>query len=211
MDDKKLKELAARYTMEAIRLGLPLTEVITKEQVAAITERQIAMHTNRDEPQRDYVQALETLMNFPDEGMMHGQWNIISAAQEQPFVIGDAPVVTMERDGSNRLSFGIGFARPNVEVFLPVSPTACLHILPRVDRTLDVRRPSPVEVNMAQAAFATKYCYGNINSPAIDATLRPEFGKVILGKTGFNTRHVDLGEVVFDILMGRQPQATSAL
>ncbi len=206
-DDKKLSELTARYTMEAIRLGLPVTEMVTKEQVIEITEKQIAEHTRPDEPQRDYIQAVETMMTFPDEGMLNGQWGIIPTDAEHPFVIGDAPVVTMERTEGNRLYFGIGFARPNVEVFLPVSPTACIHVLPQVARTREVQRPSPVEVNMAQAAFATKHCFGNINSPEIDAILQPEFGKVRLGITGFNTHHIDHNAVLFDILMGRRPQA----
>jgi hypothetical protein len=60
---------------------------------------------------------------FHDEGMLHGGWQIITADLEHPFVIGDAPVVTMERTEDNRLYFGMGFARPNAEVFLPVSLT----------------------------------------------------------------------------------------
>jgi|SRR5579863_2803563 len=206
-DDNKLSELAARYTMEAVRLGLPVTEMVTKEQVIAITEKQIAEHSKPDEPQRDYIQALETMMTFPDQSMLNGQWGVIPTDPEHPFVIGDAPVVTMERTEGNRLYFGIGFARPNVEVFLPVSPTACIHVLPRVTRTREVQQPSPVEVNMAQAAFATKYCFGNINSPEIDVVLQPEFGKIRLGITGFTTRHIDHNAVLFDILMGRRPQA----
>src|ERR1039458_1700957 len=36
-DDRKLSELAAHHTMNAIKLGLPVTEMVTKEQVIAIT------------------------------------------------------------------------------------------------------------------------------------------------------------------------------
>jgi hypothetical protein len=205
-DDKKLSELRARYTMEAIRLGLPVTEVVTKQQVIAVIEKQIAGRSGPDEAQRDYIQAVETMMAFPDEGMLHGQWGIMTTDAAHPFVIGDAPVVTMERTEGNRLYFGIGFARPNVEVFLPVSPTACIHVLPLVTRTRPVQPPSVTKVNMAQAAFATKHCFGNINSPEIDAVLQSQFGTVRLGITGFNTRHIDHNQVLFDILMGRRPR-----
>ena len=61
---------------------------------------------------------------------------------------------------------------------------------------------------MGQAAYAVKYCYGNINSPEIDAALQPEFGKMRMGITGFNTHHIDGGRVLFNILMGRHPKAT---
>ena len=67
--------------------------------------------------------------------------------------------------------------------------------------------PSSVEVNMAQAAFATQHCFGNINSPEIDAVLQREFGKVRIGITGFNTHHIDYNQMLFDILMGRRPRA----
>jgi len=62
-------------------------------------------------------------------------------------------------------------------------------------------------VNMGQAAFATKHCFGNINSPAIDATLQLELGKMRMGITGFNTHHIDHNRALFDILMGRKPKA----
>jgi Protein of unknown function (DUF4238) len=205
-DDKMLSELAAKHTMDAIRLGLPVTEMLTKEQLIAITERTIAAHSRPDEAQRDYVQAIETMMTFPDQTMLNGAWGILTTDAAHPFVIGDAPVVTMERTDDNRLYFGIGFARPNVEVFLPVSPTTCLHVLPRVTRTRQPVPPAPMEVNMGQAAFATKSCFGNVNSLEIDDVIQREFGKVRLGITGFTTNHIDQTQALFDILMGRSPR-----
>ena len=193
--------------MEAIRLKIPVTEMITKEQVIAITEKQIAEHTRPDQGQRDYIQALETMMTFPDETMLNGQWGIMTTDAAHPFVIGDAPVVTFERTERNTLYWGLGFARPNVEVFLPMSPTTCLHILPQVERTRQPWPPSPAEVNIGQAACATKYCFGNVNSPEINTVVQPEFGKMRMGVTGFNTNHIDLNQVLFDILMGRRRRA----
>jgi Protein of unknown function (DUF4238) len=207
-DDKMLTALTAKYTMEAIRLGLPVTEMVTKEQIIAITKKQIATHSGPEEAQRDYIQAIETMLAFPDETMLNGHWGILTTDPAHPFVIGDAPVVTFERTERNTLYWGQGFARPNVEVVLPVSPSACFHILPRVERTREPRQPHPTEVNMGQAAYAAKYCYGNINGPEIDATLQPEFGKMKMGVTGFNTHHIDAGQVLFNILMGRHPKAT---
>jgi len=206
-DEDRIAQIAHHYTKDLIEHGAPITRPVTKRDVKDSIRRRIAEHTRPDEPQRDYIQALETMMTFPDETMLNGQWGIIPADSEHPFVIGDAPVVTWERMDDNKPNCGIGFARPNVEVFLPVSPTACIHVLPRVARTRQVQPPSPVEVNIAQAAFATKYCFGSINSPEIDAMLQPEFGKVRLGITGFNTRHIDHNKVLFDVLMGRSPIA----
>lgn len=206
-NEDRLAQVAHQRTQELIEQGVWLTRPVTKRDVRESIKKQIAEHSRPDEAQRDYIQALESMMTFPDESMLNGTWRVITTYAAHPFVIGDAPVVTMERTEGNRLYFGIGFARPNVEVFLPVSPTACIHVLPRVKRTRQVQPPSVVEVNMAEAAFATKHCFGNINNSEIDAVLQPEFGKVRLGITGFNTHHIDHNQVLFDILMGRRPRA----
>lgn len=88
-----------------------------------------------------------------------------------------------------------------------MSPTTCIHILPRIKRIRQTHPPAAAEVNMGQAAFATGCSFGNINSPEIDATLQAEFGKMLMGFTGFNTHHIVRNQVPFDILMGRKPQA----
>jgi hypothetical protein len=90
-----------------------------------------------------------------------GIGGVLRAEADKPFVTGDAPVVTRERSDDNRLHFGLGFARPNVEVFLPVSPTACLHVLPRAERSGPLLAPSVFEANMAQAALAREHCLTN--------------------------------------------------
>jgi hypothetical protein len=61
---------------------------------------------------------------------------------------------------------------------------------------------------MGQAAYATNYCYGNINDREIDAKLQPEFGRMKMGVTGFNTHHINAGQILFDVLMGRNPRAS---
>jgi hypothetical protein len=191
--------------MKVIGSGYPLDRMATKQEIVEGIERTIDAHTNDDEEQRRYIQTMETMMAHADEGMLNGDWGIIQTDPDQPFVIGDAPVVTWERTDNNMLMFGQGFARPNVEAFLPVSPTVCLHVLPRVMRTRLLRNPSTLEVNMAQAAFATEHCFTNICSPEIDAVLQPQFGKVRLGVEGFSLNHIDSNRVLFDILMGRRP------
>jgi hypothetical protein len=181
--------------------------LVTREEVIRSIDNSIEKHSAGDEPQRRYIHVLETMMELPDENVLNGDWRIARTNPDNPFVIGDAPVVTWERTDKNLIYFGQGFARPNVEVCLPVSPTACLYVLPRVLRTRSVFEPNSTEVNMAQAAFATQHCFGNVNSPDIDAVLQPEFGRVRLGVTGFNTNHIDYGQVLFDLLMGRRPRA----
>ena len=81
-------------------------------------------------------------MAFWDPHTLNGDWSVLYTTPEDPFVLGDAPVVAWERTTTNELLYGQGFARPDVEAFLPVFPTACLHILPAVRRRRHVLRPS---------------------------------------------------------------------
>ena len=208
-DDQKLSDLAAKLTMDMVNSGYQLRRMVTKQEIIDGIKREIARHTNDDEAQRSYIQTMETMMAFADETMLNGHWGIVHTEPNKPFVLGDAPVVTWERSASNILMFGQGFARSNVEALLPVSPTACLHVLPLVERSRPVRTPAPEEVNMAQAAFATEHCFTNVCSPEIDATLQPQFGKVRLGIEGFSLRHVDYNKVLFDILLGRRPHVAA--
>ena len=201
-DEQRISELTAKLTMDVIDHGLA-TRMVTREEVVAAIENTIAAHSDTDEPQRRYIQTVETMMEFADVNMLNGDWGIIHAEPDKPFVIGDAPVVTWERTENNALNFGQGFGRPNVEALLPVSPTTCLYVLPRVARTRPVRVPATVEVNMAQAAFATEHCFTNVLSQEIDGILQAHFGILRLGIDGFSVRHIDYKKVMFDIMMGR--------
>lgn len=143
------------------------------------------------------------MFSFEDGALLHGEWNILRTDSDA-FVIGDAPVVTWERTELNTLLFGQGFARPNVEVFLPVAPNACLYVLPAVKRTRMARCPHPTEINMAEASFATRRCFANINNAELDQLLQPHFGNTRLGETGFTLNHRDFRNTMFEILMSQR-------
>lgn len=166
-------------------------------------EAAILKHESVESTQTDYVQVIETMMKFTDTNMRNGSWNVIHTKSEMPFVIGDAPVVTWDRKGNQLPELGVGFGQPNVEVLLPISPTSCLHVLPQVQRTRHVQNPLPQEVNIAQAAFATKHCFASIASDEIDSLLQPHFETVRLGIEGFSINHIDYKRAAFEILMGR--------
>jgi hypothetical protein len=201
-DKERLAQLAAKMTMDLVSGGL--RRLLTVEEAISAIDINIAKHTQGDVAQRGYVQTMETMMAFIDEGMRNGEWRILRAEPDNPFVIGDAPVVTWERTEQDALAFGQGFARPNVEVLLPVFPTTCLHVLPATVRTRRVRPPSTEEVNRAQAAFATEHCFTNVQSMDIDAALQPHFGTLQIGIDGFRIDR-DAAQLLFDILMNQPP------
>jgi hypothetical protein len=140
-------------------------------------------------------------MEFTDETMENGQWNVIQTNLDHPFVIGDAPVVSWQRLDNGILLYGMGFATPNVEIVLPIASTSCLHILPAVQRTLPVHQPTINEVNRAQAAFATRYCYAHKNDPIVDNDLQSQFSNNRIGINSFSVRHRNYADTMFELLM----------
>lgn len=138
-DEDKLARVAAKWTLDAIADGYGF--VVTPDFVIARLEEALADHVAQ-EPQHTYVGTMENAMATLDEGILNGDWHVLQSTADDPFVIGDAPVVTWERDGRNFLIYGQGFTRANVEVFLPLCPVTCLQILPRVERTRPVVRPT---------------------------------------------------------------------
>ena len=201
-DDERLSRLIAKQTLDLIPQGL--RRLVTKEEIIAGIDSTIREHSSPDAPQRRYLETMEHMMGFVDEHMLRGEWRMLRSAPDHPFVIGDAPVVTWERTPEG-LMFGMGFARSDVEVFFPVFPTVCLHILPTVSRTRAVHVPSTDDVNRAEAAFATQYCFTNIGSMTLDAVLQPYFGTFRLGREGFNLDHLDHAGKLFELLMQQRP------
>ena len=84
---------------------------------------------------------------------------------------------------------------------LPVAPTTCLHILPAVQRTRQVKPPSVGEVNEAQAAYATSYCNAHVKDSILNGLLQPRFGTNRIGINVFSVRHRNYEDAMFELLM----------
>jgi hypothetical protein len=199
-NDEQLEAIAAKTTLENIERGYE-PRVFTREELAEELRRTIQSHKADDQLQHNYTETIESMLSAEDQNLLRGDWSILRTEPNDPFVIGDAPVVTWERIEKNTLMFGQGFGRPNVEALLPLSPTACLHVQPAVERTRPVMTPATVEVNIAEASFATQYCFTNIFSPKLDEMLQAHFGQTRLGVNAFTLRHRDFTNTMYDILM----------
>jgi hypothetical protein len=198
--EEQLAQIAGRWTIEIIRLGQPLQRPVSVDKVRETAEKMIATMQTEKHLQTTYVDAMDRAMAFLDEGLDNGQWNLMHTTPDAPFVIGDAPVITWQRLGNGTLLHGQGFATPNVEVLLPVASTACIHILPLVQRTRPVRQPTVKEVNEAQAAYATRYCYANINDSTLDAIIQLKLGQNKIGINVFSVRHRNYENTMFELL-----------
>jgi Protein of unknown function (DUF4238) len=201
-DEELLAQLAIKETRDMFARGVPI--FVNKNLLKEVIQKQIEEHSSCEKTQALYVQTMETMMAYQDENMLNGEWRIIHTDASEPFVIGDAPIVTWERLPADHLIFGQGFRRSDVEVLLPVAPTACLHILPRVERNRSVQIPTVKEVNIAQAAFAKRHCFSLIRRDELDAVLQPHFGTCRLGVDGFVLRNVDYKQKMFEILMNQK-------
>ena len=185
-DEEKMGRVAERWTTTALQRRKKLDRPFKISDVRIVLETLLADQLSPDHLQHSYSESVERAMSSVDESLSTARWGVLQTTPDNPFVIGDAPVVTWAKDDNGYPSYGEGFDRPNVEAFLPISPIACLHIVPNVVRTKRVIPPEPMEINAAQASFATHACYTNIQSQSLDGVLQANFGRSVIGVTAFS-------------------------
>ena len=200
-NDHQIRTVAAKWSIDLLLSGVVRVGLVTREDVIQVARSVEAKVPEAVRARRSYVDLIERAMGEVDEHLMTGQWDYLRTVRENPFVISDAPVVTWERRTDGMISYGLGFHRPDVEVFLPISPLVCLHILPNVERTRPVISPSVDDINTAQAAFATRCCFTNIESPKINQVLQPAFGLAEIGVKSFTVWHRNYDDTIFEMLM----------
>lgn len=139
--DDLLERIAANWTLKKIGLDRRLNKPIGVSNAIETIDALIVSFKHPGRVKTSYADMMERVME--DEGATFDGaiWRIVHTESDNPFVIGDAPVVTWHRDQEGVAQYGIGFREPNVEVLLPISPTACLHVLPNVQRTRPVIPP----------------------------------------------------------------------
>jgi hypothetical protein len=88
----------------------------------------LAKEENAESLQEHFADMLDRWKGFFDYHLYRGRWNVLRSEAE-PFIIGDNPVVTWKME-NGAPSFGVGLQVPGAEVFLPISPKACLQHRP---------------------------------------------------------------------------------
>jgi hypothetical protein len=202
-NESQVLTVAAKWSLE---LGC----LVTKDQVVKMALAHSGDHFKGVNAQRSYVGMIEKVMSDLDKELFSGEWNYIRTVPTDPFIISDAPVVTWQRMRNGALSYGLGFHRADVEVLLPISPVVCLHIQPNVKRSGAARRPTVHEGNAAQAAFAARSCFSNIESAEIDRIFQENFGKAEMGVNCFTIWHRNYDTAFYDFLMDQEAIASSS-
>jgi hypothetical protein len=104
------------------------------------------------------------------------------------FVTSDAPVYTIQPDGTGMATVGMGFGWENVEVYCPLNKKTCFRLkkgIKPMGRTVEAGRVD--EINCIVMATATQYLYSSEGHRRI-ARLFDEHGcKVRAGKNAFMT------------------------
>ena len=199
-NEDQIMTVATCWSINEINRGNHRT-LFTRNMVVQMAREARHNTTLSIQEQRSYVDLIETSMQTVDGPMMSGEWKFLRTTPNKPFVIADAPVATWVRSAENKLSFGTGFHRADVEVVLPISPLTCLHILPAVERTRDVLQPTVEDINAAQAAFSSRHCFTNINSPELDHLLQPSFGCAEMGTKSFTLWHRNYDHTYYEMLL----------
>jgi hypothetical protein len=197
----QLITVAAHWSINAVLKGISLERLITPHDVANAAKKMLALSQTDSARQESFVKVVVTAMAMFDEAMFRGIWEIIRTTIDDPFILSDTPVVTWERRENGAFNYGLGFARPNLEVLLPISPLACLHIVPRVKRTQNPQPPTVKEINTAQAAFSHRACFANQRKKEIDDIMQSHAHAAQLGRNAFTLWHRNVDDMFYEILM----------
>lgn len=182
--------------------------LFTKSDVIGLARKAYESLKTESAMQHSYAASVEMWISYFDDAIFEGEWRLLSTSPDEPFILSDAPVATWNRLTTESFSYGVGFSEPDVEIVLPISPLTCWHILPKVQRTRPVLAPTVREVNIAQAAFATRCCFSNIQDCAIDDLVQSHISTAKLGVTAFTLWHRNYDDAVYGFLMSNGSRVT---
>jgi hypothetical protein len=204
----QLATVAAHWNMEAMAQGRRFSDgPIMPEDVAEGAKRMMRMQDTPNALQRSYVAGIMNQMSHVDPPLLASEWRWVFTKPDDPFMLGDSPVITFARAVDGKLDYGMGFHEPNVEVALPMSPTACLHLLPAVANRRPAHMPTTWEINWGQAGYAFEHCFCNADLAHLDAIMQGNGGAFEMGTKTYRLPHENYNNHVCDMLMGiRKPQ-----
>ena len=205
-NEVQLLTVTAKWNIDRLFSGRPQRFFETRQDIIQIVNRIAKYFQTERNRQKRFIKSIERWMSEFDNVTYEGQWEFLRTSTDNPYIISDAPIITWNRKDNGTIFYGIGVHEPNVEVFLPISPLTCLHILPNVTRNRNIKQPTVLEVNIAQAAFAHKHCFANIKSNQIDEMMQQEFGKAEIGVKVFTIWQRNCKNVLYEYLMTENPK-----
>lgn len=198
---QQLANIAAKWNIDAFFKGLRFHRLIDAQDVAAKAIEVFRQNFSAEDQQNRFVDWMFHCLILTDQNLSDGTWTILRTDAEDPFLLADSPVVTFSRTKSNELSYGEGFDKPNVEVLLPVAPSACLHIVPMQSKGSYGVLPSVAEVNYLQSLFVNESGFTNRSSTTIEALVNAHAGKARIGENCYVINPTRYETYLYDMLM----------
>jgi hypothetical protein len=155
---KMLRQLTAAFSF------------VSQCQVSSTTVRQALINLNwGDSHEARTAHYLRNVRMYEEDivRMLAGKpYGLLRAPDTDSFILGDTVVLTRQPIG-NALSVGVGFAKPNMHVLLPISPRTCIQIgIP--GREEHVLMPEEVRsINTDQIKMMHRYAYSRVESDEI--------------------------------------------
>lgn len=153
---------------------------LTKEVKAAPTENELREILQKTEEQCDVVvnrqaallEALKTAEVIVPI-LLQMNWCLCRASTKETFITSDSPLCVFVKKSNDRILFGTGFDRPNVQMIFPISPQAALLIdRYHTQHHLAVDEAAVKEANQLMVWYAERFVYSNSPSQAIADLMR---------------------------------------
>lgn len=154
-----------KYVM---KISIKERQPLSPEAFKGAYQRYLSRLETEETLQEQFAQTLDRWKQVFDLHLYRGQWDILYSDGDQ-FIIGDNAVITWKVE-NGAPTFGVGLHIPGAEVFLPVSPNACLRILPAGNGRTLISRPTVMQINEAQAMFMTNRVFAKDCVPHIDGS-----------------------------------------
>jgi hypothetical protein len=198
---QQLATIAAKWNIDAFYKGLRFHRLINAQDVEDRALKVFQQNSSVQDQQNRFVDWMLHCLTFTDQNLSAGTWTILRTNAEEPFLLADSPVVSFSRMKHNELSYGEGFDKPNVEVLLPVAPSACLHIVPAKSNGSHGVLPTVSEVNYLQSLFVNESGFTNQSSATIEALVNAHGGKARIGENCYMINPTRYETYLYDTLM----------
>lgn len=199
--EQQILTVAAHWNIQIVLSGGTPDPLMTRKDVIDVAKHHLKNKSSAVSAQQSYVRTMTEALTGFNDAMCHGSWSLIATKADNPFILGDNPVVTWARLFFGKLNYGEGYSRPDVEILLPISPLTCWHILPKVPRSRRILNPTVNEINVAEAKFARRACFANVQHPGIDKIVQEHISTIRLGQNAGTAWHQLERHPFYDFMM----------
>lgn len=162
-----------------LKISIKEKQPLSPEAFKGAYQKYLSRLETAETLQEQFAQTLDRWKHVFDLHLYRGHWDILYSDGDQ-FIIGDNAVITWKLEKCAP-TFGVGLHVPGAEVFLPVSPNACLRVFPAGSGRTAISRPTVMQINEAQVMFMTNRVFARDYVPQIDELVQQKGGTYQIG------------------------------